>query len=461
VNALNFINIFYTIDMINTILTDTIFLYFLLTVAFFVIVSVPLFQYIRKKRRDIFEPVYLLTLTFLLQYWVKSVEAMTIGDAYLGTPPFSEELIKILSIAWIYLILAFTLFLFAYYSKIGVAVANLFPPLRFQWSVKKSYFVVVILLLISVMAYVMLFEKLGGWHTYLTEKYFTLTTLGTSYLYFFTSFASIALIISYVYLREFGRYRFAIFPIVLIFLVIAITSGTRSALLTPLISLLVIRQYLARKNNSIIKKLKNWKIIIVVCLFILIVFPVILAMRYKPLGEIIKNPLTVYSDLSYLYFSIIGHYQSIAPFVNIIRDTPNVMDYQYGKTYLSALTQWIPRQIWENKPSSFAMVFTDTYFDGFYSRNKTIISPTVLGEAYINFHVGGIVVVALISGILWRAIYQYFVIRNRNTLSSIFIFSILLPFTLIYWEGFLGAIYLPMATLIVGIITSVALKRRQ
>jgi len=443
-------------------MADISFLYFLLVLAFFVIASVPFFQYAKRKRRDIFEPIYLLTLTFLIQYWLRSVEAVTVGDVYLGTPPFPDDIINIWNVSWIYLMLAFALFLFGYYSKIGIAVANLFPTLHIQWSAKRSYFVVIILLLISVISYITLFEKLGGWRTYFTEKYVALTTLGTGYLYFFTSFATIALIISYIYLREFGRYRFAIFPIALIFLVIAVTSGTRSGLFIPIISLLIIRQYLMRKNSSSIKNLKNWKIIVIVCFVILIIFPIILAMRHTPIEEIIDDPLTVYRDLSYLYFSTMGtHYQSIAPFVYIIRDTPDVMDYQYGKTYFSVFTQWIPRQIWKNKPPSFAMVFTDKYFNSFYSLNKTIISPTILGEAYINFHIGGIVIAALASGIFWRAIYQYFVIRNRNSLSGIFIFSMILPFELIYWEGFLGAIYLPVATLMIGICVSILLLRRR
>lgn len=440
---------------------DITFLYFLLVLAFFVIVSVPLFQYAIRKRRDIFEPIYPLTLTFLIQYWLRSVEAVITGNAYLGTPPFPDDIIKSWNVAWIYLLLAFTLFLWGYYSKIGVAVANLFPNLNIQWSVKKSYFVVLAILLISVISFVTLFEKLGGWHTYLTEKYVALTTLGTGYLYFFISFATIAFLISYIYFKEFGRYRFIIFPIALIFLTIALTSGTRGALFAPILSLFIIRQNLKKRRNNDLKNPGNWKIILIICFVIILVFPIILAIRDIPIKEIIDNPLAIYRNLSYLYFSITGHYQSITPFIYIIRDTPSVLDFQYGKTYFSVLTQWFPRQIWKSKPPSFAMVFTDKYFNNFYSFNQTIISPTLLGEAYINFHIAGILLVALVSGIIWKAVYHYFVTRNKNSLSAIFIFSIILPFTLTHWESFFGAIYLPVATLVSGIFVSILLSKNK
>jgi hypothetical protein len=135
------------------------------------------------------------------------------------------------------------------------------------------------------------------------------------------------------------------------------------------------------------------------------------------------------------------------------------MEYQFGWTYLTSLLQWIPRQIYPEKPASFAMEFTDSYIGNFYYDNITIISPTVLGEGYINFHIAGMFAVAVVSGMFWRFLYQYFTVRNGRSLSGMLLYSLIFPFTLVYWENFSGGFFQLIGTFVIGLLMCVFLAK--
>jgi hypothetical protein len=132
------------------------------------------------------------------------------------------------------------------------------------------------------------------------------------------------------------------------------------------------------------------------------------------------------------------------------------MDYQYGRTMLDMFVAWIPQKLWPNKPIyAFGRVFPQMYFG--QSENCSTVGPTILGEAYINFHVAGIIFVSLISGILFRAIYIGLIEHNHGP-SGVFVYATILPYLAAFWEYHFAAIPSVVILLVASLLVSMALS---
>jgi len=320
------------------------------------------------------------------------------------------------------------------------------------------------LVIIGATAYALLVEQFGGVRSFLSSRD-VFTTFGLGYLLFLITLPYNAFIISYIGVRQFKRGHVMLLVGAMLTLGVALSTGARSLLIFPILSLAVARRYLHDERVASGPRPANGKLVAAIGVVVLLAFPGILAFRLGRGGnltEIVDSIVAIYRDPGLLYFYTIGsHYQGIVPFVYTVLDTPVAMDYQLGRTYLESLVQWIPRQIYPEKPPSFAMEFTDAYIGGFYSSNLTIISPTLLGEGYINFHVVGMFAVAIMSGVFWRGLYQYLVVRNGRSLSGIATYSLLFPYTLVYWETFSGGFYPFIGTLVIAVMVCSFLATRR
>jgi oligosaccharide repeat unit polymerase len=131
----------------------------------------------------------------------------------------------------------------------------------------------------------------------------------------------------------------------------------------------------------------------------------------------------------------------------IIRDTPRVMDYQYGKTIAFIFIAWVPRYLWENKPPSFTQLYSVLYLGDIFEPGTVGYAPTIFGEVYINFHVAGIIAIAAVGGMLLRAFYEY-LIASKRTASGVFIYSAALPFLMMGLESHFAAFLTPAFILV-------------
>lgn len=91
--------------------------------------------------------------------------------------------------------------------------------------------------------------------------------------------------------------------------------------------------------------------------------------------------------------------------------TPEVIPYQYGKTYSFFLVSFIPRIIWPDKPAAgsangyYAVTYGITSEDG---AKTTTFGVSILGEAFLNFGWAGVVLIMLFQGILIGAMQHSF-----------------------------------------------------
>lgn len=114
-------------------------------------------------------------------------------------------------------------------------------------------------------------------------------------------------------------------------------------------------------------------------------------------------------------------------FALLIARTPEVWDFQYGKTILSILITPIPRALWLDKPEvSMAGKFYEEYYG--YSRpaGKGAAGYSTVGDFYLNFHVAGIILGMFVFGLFCRA-FQVFCLGfdlNKADAAGILFFAL-------------------------------------
>ena len=115
---------------------------------------------------------------------------------------------------------------------------------------------------------------------------------------------------------------------------------------------------------------------------------------------------------------------SLDPDVVIIERVPKQVDYIYGKTYLAAIFFWVPRVIWPDKPHGA----------GYYTGREILevgtgVPPSPQAEAYWNFGFIGVVLIALLNGMLLRLL-SVLHIKNRFNKGWIIIFVVVITSSL-------------------------------
>ena len=94
-------------------------------------------------------------------------------------------------------------------------------------------------------------------------------------------------------------------------------------------------------------------------------------------------------------------------FAAVLLYTPRVYPYQLGQRWLEVFYFWVPRSIWPDKPLSVGLEFGHTYLSSFFDRQESFYSPTLLGDAFMNFGPIGIVFVFLTLGYVLRRWYRW------------------------------------------------------
>ncbi len=75
----------------------------------------------------------------------------------------------------------------------------------------------------------------------------------------------------------------------------------------------------------------------------------------------------------------------------------------WGKTLVDLFVFWIPRALWEAKPSSFGLVFAQIYMPDFRFDVMTYMSPSLPGELWANFAWPGVLAGFWLLGVVMRA----------------------------------------------------------
>lgn len=108
---------------------------------------------------------------------------------------------------------------------------------------------------------------------------------------------------------------------------------------------------------------------------------------------------------------LVGRSYLADSFAAVIHHTPRIYPFRFGATWLELFYFWIPRGIWPAKPLSLSLSFGPTYLSSYPQVGGAFYSPTMMGDAYLNFGTIGIVLVFLCAGFGLRWLYDRWIGR--------------------------------------------------
>jgi hypothetical protein len=111
-------------------------------------------------------------------------------------------------------------------------------------------------------------------------------------------------------------------------------------------------------------------------------------------------------------------------FVNCLSVTPEVVPYYEGKTYEYLIYGWIPRFVWPNKP--IAQEANKTLAVDYGLLHESQVDQTMTGfghltEAYINFGIGGVVIIMGLFGLIFAGLNLFLNHGNSHEGKAIYL----------------------------------------
>lgn len=401
-----------------------------------VVCLLPFFAALRGRRTDMFAPIFWASAYFLLLFVLRPLYDLTLGSEFLGKAPFARATGEAFNLGLLYALLGLCLFFAGYYSTLGPRLADRFPKLPPNWSDRRVRVAWPLLLGLGSVAYFLLVWSFGGWEYYLCHKQETLTAPGQGYLQLGVSLILVVFALNLSQFLGTGKHGYMVYGLLLpVLLAIGFFSGSKGAFLMPILVAMVVHHYL--KGNI------RFRSILALVLFSSLLFPVFNTYRHYSCAASTSTPTSISAPgaatdkltLEILVRHAMSRFYGIDSLAIIIRDTPKVMEFQHGDTVLPLFVAWIPRQIWEDKPTiSFGKVFAEKYLGEFFAGTDISASPTLLGEAYLNWHLPGLLLVSLLSGVFIRSAYVWLIQRNLGA-PAVFVYSQFFLYFFMFWEA--------------------------
>ena len=178
--------------------------------------------------------------------------------------------------------------------------------------------------------------------------------------------------------------------------VYAVTSA-KAALANAVIIPVVLYHYTVRPVR--------WRYIFIPVLVFILVLPALYLYREVGANAQLLQHLTVKQMLTGGQI-LLGRSYLADSFAAVLAYTPRVYGFQYGRPWLELFYFWIPRAFWPSKPVTYSIAFGQTYLSAYREGTLSFMSPTLLGDAYMNFGALGILVVFLAVGYGLRRWYD-------------------------------------------------------
>ena len=178
--------------------------------------------------------------------------------------------------------------------------------------------------------------------------------------------------------------------------VYAVTSA-KAALVNAVIIPVVLYHYTVRPVR--------WRYIFIPALVFMLVLPALYLYREVGADAQLLQHLSVKQMLGGGQI-LLGRSYLADSFGAVLAYTPRVYGFQYGRPWLKLLYFWIPRAFWPSKPVTSSIAFGQTYLSAYREGSLSFMSPTLLGDAYMNFGALGILVVFLGVGYGLRRWYD-------------------------------------------------------
>jgi hypothetical protein len=399
--------------------------------------SYPLIKAIRGRDVDLFQPIYPFTAYFVLLMGIRGLWDLRFGSAILDPLFDRDSLNSFMTLVFLYSALSLTFLYMGYYSKVGAAIANLLPKLpRIRWTKLGTTLAAVFSFCTGALA--IAWSHRSGIH---------LMQEGAFWLYCLAFFPLIGLAMLYIDALAKGAtlraFTWAFVIVITAFLLFGISWKT--VILDGIALLLVPYHYL--RNRFSIKRIAFVSMTIIIA---------------SPLLFWYHAGLRSLGDLQHFLTSNSTPYQVITPLMNrshgadsfavILRMTPEVYDFQYGATLAQLFSWFVPRRVWPEKPPTFSLRFGTTYME--YTKEAgPFVTPSFVGELYINFSWLGIMLGSFLTGLGFKVLYTY-LIKNQESRTTILLYGLALPRLIFLAEGPIAEM---MSRLLISVFSAAAL----
>lgn len=226
-------------------------------------------------------------------------------------------------------------------------------------------------------------------------------------------------------------------------------SGSRINAVIPVIIYLIARHYVYIRDY-----------------YRVIVFGIIILFVIMPFGYFLRNPSgslsyfgaadnqisTLQNMQQFIFDNSIGRIDQSQIFLAILNKTAHFLNGQDLLNFFVSLGP--PRFIWHDKPVINASGNELGRDLGILppSDHTTSISPTVVGDLYMNFGLTGIIAGMMIIGILARFLYKILIENSERSLSGVMIYSVVWIQVIKGMEDWIAPSYAGLVKLIVILI---------
>lgn len=165
---------------------------------------------------------------------------------------------------------------------------------------------------------------------------------------------------------------------------------------------------------------------------------------------------TIIKSIKHTYLQ--GHYDAHQMFISVQRYTAE-FGYFYGTQWLGALLFFVPRRFWPGKP----MGTGHTVISELRQNEFTNVSAPFVSESYINFGIVGVIVIAILFGLLIKFIDdKYWKGTNYITTTKIIYPSVMFMFFFFLRGDMMSAWAYTFAQILIGaVICKFAIRTKE
>lgn len=350
--------------------------------------------------KDVFSPAKWFVLHFSVYFF----------DIYTGD--YSAE-VHLLALLMIFIILTFVLLDRPYFGKSNVFLRS---GINLTFKVHLIFY---LLLLVPIIAQLYMVYIFGGVDSYINIiKMRVLEFRGLGPLIMLTKIYYPVLLVYFGFMLSLdskSKDWFVFFIALVGMILLSLMSGGRGAVLAPILAMVVIYHFIKRDVGI---------------LFILVT-GVVLVFSAATM-EILRNQVSVV-DGELIFFAEndspkrsyeFTKYGLISP--KLIMDN-SIDDYEYGATYLTIVTNFIPRSIWPGKPDTGGVVLTNRYMPNVWNGSSNLATG-VAAEAMLNFGEAGLLLVPFQMMLMFLVLRFIYCRIYKNKYTSVGLVKVVLVY---------------------------------
>jgi len=365
-----------------------------------------------KRDFDIFEPIFFLALLLLLIFVLRPIQILLDFDkrVYLL---YDDS--AIIAKGLMFGALGNVAFLFGYKRRVAEKLARKVPVFQTNWSAGRVMLLSIVYTIIGVGGFSYSLLRSGGIESFVSSLQGRQLIMESS-SYAFAALLNLVYIGSTIlaaYYFRTKRLKGLFYAAVPFSFFLGLLQGGRAIVLVYFVSILVLYYYsrIARRGRE-----GRFFLTTAIIFIIAVVFIVQLG-AYRTRLERGTIAAGRNSSLGWYGTSFLQEFNQFDWFAIVLKNTPTVLPYQYGKTLLEYFVQFVPRMFWAGKPLPIEYRVTNLL------ANYQSGSPfTIVGEMYINFGLAGILFGMIILGIFARTAYEYMK-QNPSNSAAILLYS--------------------------------------